>query len=170
MAAAPAESEAITTALSGGATTPVIDNRVAPYLLRGYDDAAIRFFALALGAQVGVLGQGGMYHAALVGLHRLEADPLLVAFGPIGDPKRQLADRILPAGAVALHVDDNGAGVGEGLADHGVNQELHRPQCLTPPTDEQAEVVAADVDDRRALPGGVQAVLDGGLDVHLPEQ
>ena len=147
-----------------------VDDAVAAGLLGRDHDAPLGALALALGAEVGVVGQRGVDGAALVGLHRLEPDALLVALGPVGDAQGQLSHGVLAAGPVALDVDDDGIGVVHLLADHGVDQQLQRPQGVAPPADQQPQVLAADVDDRGAFVVALEAVLDLGLDAHPLQQ
>src|SRR5258708_10165729 len=149
----PAAATKAVAAVGGSTATSVVDDRVAASVLGRDHHTALGLLTLALGAQIGVLGQGGVYHPALVRLHRLEPDALLVPLRSVGHSQGQLSNGVLAPGSVTLHVDDDGAGVREVLTNHGVDQQLHRAQGLAPPADQQAQAVAPDVDDGGARVG-----------------
>src|ERR1700680_1515384 len=74
-------------AASGG--PPVVHDGVAASVLGGDHHPAVWILALPFGAQVRVVRQRGVDDAALIRLHRLKPDALVVAFGAVGNPQRQ---------------------------------------------------------------------------------
>src|SRR5258708_3873141 len=112
----PAAATKAIAAVGRSTATSVVDDRVAASVLGRDHDPALRLLALALGTELGILGEGGVHHPALVRLHRFEPDALLVPLGAVGDPPGQLSHRGLPPGPGALNVDPlrRDAELGEG--------------------------------------------------------
>ena len=73
------------------------------------DDAAVRLFALGIRRDAGMILQGRMKNAALVGVHRLQRDAA-GANGARGGAFRKLGKRLGALVAIALGVE-NDAGV-----------------------------------------------------------
>ena len=110
----------------------------------GVDDhAARRLLARALGAHAVVVLQGEVDDAPLVRVHGVERVALAAGLDPLGESLRQLADLLLAAGPVALHVEDEApTGPSSSSPIIRLSGGLQRTQRLTAPADQQPEVVA----------------------------
>jgi hypothetical protein len=113
----------------------------------------------------------------LVRRHRLQHDRPAGAGDLAADPLGQPDQRLLPAGAVALDVDDDAGPVVQPPVAEQVDQVLELGQVLAAAADQHPEVLAEDVDEDRRRLGRLDRhrgrIVDGqhlGPDAHLPEQ
>src|SRR5215831_8786702 len=136
-------------------------------LARPDHDPSLRLLADARARDVGVALQGEMDRAALEWLHRVERDGVAGHLHLAGGAHRDLADGVLAALAVALHVDDDALAFLEVPADHHVGHRLQGAQGLATPADEGTQVATRDV-ERDGL--GTWANRDLGADAHVLEE
>src|SRR5438094_6431577 len=133
---------------AGAMPSGVLDDLAPVHVLGGDHHPPLRLLPLALGADLRVLGERGVHRPALVGLHRLQPDPLPVPLGPVGGAYRHLPHRVLAPGTVALDVDHHRVRVRPALPHRGVAQHLQARQRPAAPPDHPSAVVAAEADDR----------------------
>src|SRR6202022_4471655 len=130
-------------------------------------DAPVRFLALTFGADARLLFERDVHDASLVGLHRIHHHPLACAPHALRQPERHLLDGFLAPVAVVLDVDDEAATVDASLIEDQIDDGLKGPDRLSPPADQQAQVIAGDIDHHRVV-----GLLDKDLrrDPHLVEK
>ena len=112
--------------------------------------------------------QRGMDHMALIGVHRLERDVPAVAGDLACDLLGQALQRLLALEAVALGVNVDAHALVLAAVDGIVGQMLDRVERLAPAADEDAEVLAHEVDQI-----GIIAGVDGvrhGIGAHVLEK
>src|SRR6266566_8672703 len=115
-------------------------------LARSDHHPAVRLFADARTADVGIVLQGEVNRAPFERLHGVEGDGVASHLHLACGPQRDLAHRVLAALAVALDVDDHPLAFGQMLADHDVGHRLQCPQRLATPPDQRPEVTTADIE------------------------
>ena len=109
-----------------------------------------------------------MDHMALIGVHRLERDVPAVAGDLACDLLGQTLQRLLALEAVALGVNVDAHALVLAAVDGIVGQMLDRVERLAPAADEDAEVLAHEVDQI-----GIIAGVDGvrhGIGAHVLEK
>src|SRR5216684_2680240 len=112
-------------------------------LARSDHHPAVRLFADARAADVGIVLQGEVNRAAFECLHGVQSDGVARHLHLARSPQRDLAHRVLAALAVSLDVDDHTLAFGQMLPDHYVGHGLQRPQSLASPPDQRAQVSPA---------------------------
>src|SRR5713226_1199806 len=136
-------------------------------LARSDHHPAVRIFADARAADVGIVLKGEVNRAAFERLHGVEGDGVARHLHLACSPQRDLAHRVLAALAVSLDVDDHPFAFGQMLAEHDVGHRLQRAQSLATPADQRPQVAAADVERDRV---GAGADGDLGSNAHVLEQ
>ncbi len=89
-----------------------------------------------------------MHYTALVGRHRFKSNRSSAVRDALGDPLREISERLVSAFLVARHVDEQVHAVAEFLGRDETHEELERPKRIPTTTDKQSRVVAVDIDDR----------------------
>src|SRR5258706_10062851 len=115
-------------------------------LARSDHHPAVRLFADARAADVGIVLQGEVNRAPYECLHGVESDGVARHLHLARSPQRDLAHRVLTALPVSLDVDDHPLAFGQMLSDHDVGHRLQCAKRLASPPDQRAQVTAADVE------------------------
>ncbi len=125
--------------------------------------------AVALGADAPDVGERDVDDAAVGGGHGFEADAGAVVDGALGHALGEVAQLPLAPLPVLLDVDYDACGAGLALVEDEVGDELERAERFAAPPDEEARVVALDVDHGRlARFGGADR--GRGVDVERVEE
>ena len=138
---------------------------------RENDDLSSLALAGALGLHVGAVRQREVHDSPLVRGHRFQRH----RSAGTGDAARDLPGHGLQRGDAALLVPRNvqhyPRPLAEAPAHHEVDQELHGPECLAAAADQQAGIVAVDVEHRAAhLLGVGLSEVHNYIDAHFRDE
>src|SRR5260370_10679111 len=104
-------------------------------LARSAPHPAVRLFADARAADVGIVLQGEVNRAAFECLHGVESDGVARHLHLARSPQRDLAHRVLAALAVSLDGDDHTLAFCQMLPHPHLGHRMQRPQSLPSPPD-----------------------------------
>ena len=136
------------TAAAATATAPVAAGG-GGRLAGGHDGyGAVPALAVTFGADAPDVRERDVDDAAVGGGHGFEADAGAVVDGALGHAPGELAQLALAPLPVLLDVDDDACGAGLTLIEDEVGDELERAERLAAPPNEEAGIVALDVDHR----------------------
>ena len=107
---------------------------------------AVGLAADGVGRDARLVLQGGMDHMALIGVHRLEGDVPAVLGDLAGDLLCKPLERFLALEAVVLRVDVDAHTLVLAAVDRVVRQMLNRVERFAAAADQNAEVLADEVD------------------------